>query len=190
MAEISKPQDSKQPVTPAVAGNGAKDNARTIADAAPPPPPGRGLAPPVFRFAEAIQPGAALKGRRRGALRRRGAELGPTSQARVPGRPGSRPPRLDGAGGRGWWAIAPSTALLRPTRSSAVPLLFGERAPFVPDGAEVGARLELHLETLLAAEPGLAPAPGEPGCWDAEASAPSVAGELGTAPALFQAFDS
>ena len=32
MAEISKPQDSKQPVTPAVAGNGAKDNARTIAD--------------------------------------------------------------------------------------------------------------------------------------------------------------
>jgi len=34
MAEISKPQDTKQPISPAVVGKVVQDNARTIADTA------------------------------------------------------------------------------------------------------------------------------------------------------------
>ena len=54
MAEISKPQDTKQPISPAVVGKVVQDNARTIADTA--------ADAAVRRGAEAVQEGSRATG--------------------------------------------------------------------------------------------------------------------------------
>ena len=64
MAEISKPQDAKQPISQAVAGKVAQDNARTVADTA--------ADAAVRRGAEAVQQG----GRATGEALRQNAEAG------------------------------------------------------------------------------------------------------------------
>ena len=64
MAEISKPQDTKHPISPAVAGKVVQDNARTVADTA--------ADAAVRRGAEAAQQG----GRATGEALRQNAEAG------------------------------------------------------------------------------------------------------------------
>ena len=71
MAEISKPQDTKQPISQAVAGKAVQDNARTVADTA--------ADVAVRRGADAAQQGARATGEalRQGAeVERRGVEAG------------------------------------------------------------------------------------------------------------------
>jgi hypothetical protein len=82
MAEISKPQDTKQPLNQAMAGNGAKDNARTIADTA--------ADAAVRRTAEAAEQGsrATSEALRRNAevgtdVARRGTEAGAEAMRRA-----------------------------------------------------------------------------------------------------------
>src|SRR5215204_3025677 len=64
MAEISKPQDTKQPISPAVVGKVVQDNARAVADAT--------ADAAVRRSAEAVQQG----GRATGEALRQNAEAG------------------------------------------------------------------------------------------------------------------
>src|SRR5215217_4215092 len=64
MAEISKPQDTKQPIAQAVAGKVVQDNARTVADTT--------ADAAVRRGAEAVQQG----GRATGEALRQNAEVG------------------------------------------------------------------------------------------------------------------
>jgi hypothetical protein len=78
MADINKPQDTKHPISPALAGNLAQDNARTVADAA------------VRRSAEAVQQSgratadAVRQNAEAGAdMARRGTEAGADAARRM-----------------------------------------------------------------------------------------------------------
>ena len=82
MAEISKPQDTKQPISQAVAGKAVQDNARTVADTA--------ADVAVRRGADAAQQGARATGEalRQGAeagaeVERRGVEAGADAARRL-----------------------------------------------------------------------------------------------------------